>query len=988
MKHQLTNRFLALVMSAAMVAGSVLPAYATDAESVAPVTEVTAAQAENGNTDTALDSSVSAEETEPKETADPAEDGVQADPPSDKEQAAGDDQTDESAELTEKETADPEIKKDDAVSSEDRESESSEEETDNPKESLSYASNNDGTHVVTRMEAGEDFESSTEDCDFEEDGRCKYCGYMEESEQEEEEPELVQEHFFVYEIIDDESHSKMCADADLTDEEGKVICDFEPVIEKHELDETGKCICGYEVHQRIFYDQTFELSCNGIDILVTGDLPAGVEVNVKEVSTDSVQSEADEMGLGMTILRSFDITLLLDGQEYEPSDDGKRIIVRFTNLLDEIKSGDEVSILHTDDNGSTAVVNDVVEIGENGDSIAIEVSDFSVYSIATMTVEGTYDIPLVGKHGTVYHMYLTFQGVTKEAFCLDLGKSAHSNDTFSLDGVYTENNDVRNVVQMYESLDSSNPNRPTYAETLVLIWGFLEGYSTQADIIALLDSVGESGRTDEQKEIIATFLGFDSTLKQNYAVLGTTYVWTNTLGGVSDGYQRFVTALGSTATEPDVTENYIKIKFFYNQKAFPGQNVYLYNHSSGTNIYPDAYDDNGVYYFKYEDLQTVGEYEEFHFIWGGVSHALDAYPYTDETYLNSSDISSIGGDNPIIPYLWHGSEIMGITCYSVDQVPDIYWVASVCDINLYSHDGSELIYTHPDSSVGLLSAVARSSVLNSSALNRALEGGIAKEPNSSVVFIGEDEQFRYNFSTQFSLSDSAKVYNKSFATVDEFYGTIAPILKLYLITDPDETEDSDRDTYVKIFRDGIATDEFVYTNIVLNNGSKTKNLMEPVSGQAGLYKFHDFILGSGASHTVTIKGVEYPWYGIYTSSAAFYDATVIGMSDIRGSIYDNVTNDISSKYLYVAAKDGYDGDQYVVVNIPSVSYSVSFVDEDGSTSLSTPKTDYELGDTITNEPASEPTKAAVGSTTYVFDKWVLVSDETKKYSFGNVPEVN
>ena len=67
---------------------------------------------------------------------------------------------------------------------------------------------------------------------------------------------------------------------------------------------------------------------------------------------------------------------------------------------------------------------------------------------------------------------------------------------------------------------------------------------------------------------------------------------------------------------------------------------------------------------------------------------------------------------------------------------------------------------------------------------------------------------------------------------------------------------------------------------------------------------------------------------------------------------------------------------------------MSFVDEDGITSLSTPKTDYELGDAVTNEPVSKPTKTPADTVTYEFDKWVLVSDNNRKYEFGSIPAVS
>ena len=80
------------------------------------------------------------------------------------------------AEATDEETEDEEL--------EDEELEELEDEKECKHEEFEYESNYDGTHIKRCAECGEIIEEA-EECEFDEDGICIYCGYREEIEEEE-----------------------------------------------------------------------------------------------------------------------------------------------------------------------------------------------------------------------------------------------------------------------------------------------------------------------------------------------------------------------------------------------------------------------------------------------------------------------------------------------------------------------------------------------------------------------------------------------------------------------------------------------------------------------------------------------------------------------------------------------------------------------------------------------------------------------------------
>ena len=78
-----------------------------------------------------------------------------------------------------------------------------------------------------------------------------------------------------------------------------------------EAKENGTVTCkrcgGVKEIEYAFADQSLSAECAGFSIHVSGNLPDGVSLSVREVSNEKAQREAEENGLDVAVLKSFDI---------------------------------------------------------------------------------------------------------------------------------------------------------------------------------------------------------------------------------------------------------------------------------------------------------------------------------------------------------------------------------------------------------------------------------------------------------------------------------------------------------------------------------------------------------------------------------------------------------------------------------------------------------------------------------------------------------
>ena len=156
-----------------------------------------------------------------------------------------------------------------------------------------------------------------------------------------------------------------------------------------------------------------EIVFKGKDYTVTvtdaaAHLPAGIELKAEEIPQDSEEYKQyaeqakgalmDENGEGIGFARFFDITLLVDGKEYEPSDTVSVSITFDKKMQKElpVKKEENVRVLHfTEDKKTgdleTQILNDEsVEVKvkrEKLEEAVFEADSFSVYGVISTTIE-------------------------------------------------------------------------------------------------------------------------------------------------------------------------------------------------------------------------------------------------------------------------------------------------------------------------------------------------------------------------------------------------------------------------------------------------------------------------------------------------------------------------------------------------------------------------------------------------------------------------
>ncbi len=359
---------------------------------------------------------------------------------------------------------------------------------------------------------------------------------------------------------------------------------------------------------------------SGVIITVKGDIPVGGSISVSKIDKDLLQTYVDQDEL---VTSAFDITIYdADGNKYEPCDYDKTIDVTFTGL--DKFGGDEYKVVHLKDNEKYEVLATTDE-----SSVTVSTDSFSIYgtttltATGTMTVEGNVNIPLVNKNGAIYHMYLSAKGEEREAFCLDLGKAASSGDKYTYSGSYTENADVRKVVTLYYATNNGTDYTLTYTEAQALVWAAQAGYTSEDNFKEVLTSVGTTAVM--QNNIITAYNAISTP--DNISL------WINTLGGPSDGYQRFITdievqTLTMSLPRDPSANNALNVRIFKKFENYTDGNVYIRvaerNSIDFYNIFPTSVDSNGTYQF---DLSSIPEL-------GGTLNDATIRLFVEDTYVH------------------------------------------------------------------------------------------------------------------------------------------------------------------------------------------------------------------------------------------------------------------------------------------------------------------------------------------------------------------
>ncbi|SCZ75987.1 fibronectin type III domain-containing protein [Pseudobutyrivibrio xylanivorans] len=246
--------------------------------------------------------------------------------------------------------------------------ESEEEKNDNEEEKAecehewTYTSNGDGTHVKKCSKCDEEI---TEDCTFDEEGKCVHCGYEQKEECE---------HEWEYISNENGTHIKRCK-----------ICG-EEVEETCQLDENGICHdCLYE-DERLMY-QEFSKTLFGTTVKVSGDLPRGARVDIFYAGTRPVEEIINENTdeTNFTAFVAFDIDIYRrGGEKYQPQEDGGSVQVSFMGVEEvEQLSQEDVSVYRIEDDNQTVTE---IECEVYGEEVRFDADHFTTYAAGTPSI--------------------------------------------------------------------------------------------------------------------------------------------------------------------------------------------------------------------------------------------------------------------------------------------------------------------------------------------------------------------------------------------------------------------------------------------------------------------------------------------------------------------------------------------------------------------------------------------------------------------------
>ena len=139
---------------------------------------------------------------------------------------------------------------------------------------------------------------------------------------------------------------------------------------------------------KTIYSTTLTGECDGIKVTLRGNLPENAELVIKNeknedylnLYSDMKPSDTDEILLQYFSLEPFvtaalDISIEVDGEEYQPKDFGETVEVTLSGLE---KKDSEQEVKHIYENGNIEVVG---EVKEEKNNVTFETDSFSVYTV-------------------------------------------------------------------------------------------------------------------------------------------------------------------------------------------------------------------------------------------------------------------------------------------------------------------------------------------------------------------------------------------------------------------------------------------------------------------------------------------------------------------------------------------------------------------------------------------------------------------------------
>ena len=172
----------------------------------------------------------------------------------------------------------------------------------------------------------------------------------------------------------------------------------EPDEEETESEETES----EETEETILVQTELNQTLNNTTISISGNLPKDIELVVTELEDDrGIKNSIEETLTGnatVTVYKSFDITLMLKGEEYEPESDNNSVVVTI-KCEDSIE--DNSAVFHTDNNNNTTEISSTINAETN--TVEFSTESFSVYTIASVTYDTDTGIEYSNTYGTGYY---------------------------------------------------------------------------------------------------------------------------------------------------------------------------------------------------------------------------------------------------------------------------------------------------------------------------------------------------------------------------------------------------------------------------------------------------------------------------------------------------------------------------------------------------------------------------------------------------------
>ena len=157
-----------------------------------------------------------------------------------------------------------------------------------------------------------------------------------------------------------------------------------------------------EPEETILVQTELKQTVNNTTISISGNLPEDIELVVTELEDDRVIKNSIEEKLTgnatVTVYKSFDITLMLKGEEYEPESDNNSVVVTI-KCEDNIE--DNSTVFHTDNNNTTTEVSSTINAETN--TVEFMAESFSVYTIASVTYDTDTGTEYSNDYGTGYY---------------------------------------------------------------------------------------------------------------------------------------------------------------------------------------------------------------------------------------------------------------------------------------------------------------------------------------------------------------------------------------------------------------------------------------------------------------------------------------------------------------------------------------------------------------------------------------------------------